>query len=71
MQNGDTEIDNANKIGKFYYSLLKERQNWLMDKMEIGQKNMTALVLFNTAILLVILISLIRSQLPFCLRRSL
>lgn len=70
-KNGEIEIDNTNKIVKFYYSILKERQNWLMSRAETGIKNMTALLLFNTAILLVILTILIRNQLPFCLRRFL
>lgn len=67
----DIEMDNVNKIVKFYYSLLKERQDWLMSKVEIRLKNMTALLLFNAAILVVMITILLRSQLPFCSRQSL
>jgi len=45
-ENNDIKEADTNEIAKFYYTILKERQNWLMGKMEIMLKSMTALIIF-------------------------
>jgi len=49
-ENNDIKEADTNEIAKFYYTILKERQNWLMGKMEIMLKSMTALIIFDAVI---------------------
>ncbi len=49
-KNDDTVEEIINETVKFYYTVLKERQSWLMSRAEIKLKNMTALLQFNIAI---------------------
>lgn len=54
-----------NEVAKFYYNLLKQRQEWIVHEVSKKLKKMTVLLLINTVILLVITIALLHNQLLF------
>lgn len=57
MENdNDFKEANTNEVVKFYYTMLKERQNWFMDRAGLRSKRIAVLVISNTAILLAIII---------------
>ena len=69
MENdNDFKEANTNEVVKFYYTVLKERQNWFMDRAGLRSKRIAVLVISNTAILLAIIIILLHNQSPSDLR---
>ena len=69
-ESNDIKNPNTYHLVKFYYNLLKQRQEWIVREISKKLKNITVLLLINTIILLAIIIiwlynqSLFYSRLP-------
>lgn len=63
-ESNDIKNPNTNELLKFYYTMLKERQSWLMSMSGKNLKKIAVLMLSNTAILMALIIILLCNQLP-------